>query len=54
VKGEAVKGFDFLLAFAVEEAGLALSNAEAVRGETEVEAVELERRWTLRWRSERG
>jgi hypothetical protein len=30
---EAVRAFAFLLALAVEEAGLALSNAEAVRGE---------------------
>jgi hypothetical protein len=33
VKREAVRAFGFLLALAVEEAGLALSNAEAVRGE---------------------
>jgi hypothetical protein len=33
VKREAVRAIVFLLALAVEEAGLALSNAKAVRGE---------------------
>jgi hypothetical protein len=33
VKREAVKAFAFLLPLAVEEAELALSNAEVVRGE---------------------
>lgn len=32
VKREAVRVFPFLLALAVEEAGVALSSAEAVRG----------------------
>ena len=32
-KRQGVRAFAFLLALAVEEAGLALSNAEAVRGE---------------------
>jgi hypothetical protein len=44
---EAVRVFAFLLALAVEEAGLALSNAEAVRGELEHVAA-----MAVRWRSE--
>ena len=35
MKREAVKAFAFLLALAIEEAGLALSNAEALRRKLE-------------------